>query len=486
MKITLDHLLGADVVVPQHLHGVGITGISADSRKIKPGQVFFALSGSTVDGTKYVDSALKNGAVAVVAKTGTDHKSTMMLQTDNPHRVLARAAARFFGQQPETIVAVTGTNGKTSVAVFVRQIWEAMGFRAASLGTIGVVGPTGTSYLQHTTPDPMQLHKVVAALSEDHVKHLVVEASSHGLSQYRMDGLNLTAGAFTNLSHDHLDYHATVEDYFNAKMRLFEELLPVGSAAVINMDADRSNEVLRRCETRGLQIIRVGRKGVELKLLDVQTEGLEQHLRIQTPDGIQAITLPLAGEFQVSNALVAAGLVVAAGGERHHALHALQSVRGAPGRLEYVGRSKSGASAFVDYAHTPDALENALTSLRPFATGKLVVVFGCGGDRDKSKRPIMGAIATRLADHVIVTDDNPRTEDAATIRRQILAGTRDAREIGSRAEAIAAAVAGLSEGDILLVAGKGHETGQIVGAKVHPFSDHDAVAATLSGVAYVV
>lgn len=466
---------GGDVVV---------SGLTADSRAVQPGYVFAALPGTKVDGATYIPQALAKGAAAVICQTGTYKGQGVIIETDYPRRLLALMAARFYDAQPDTIVAVTGTNGKTSVAVFVRQIWSAMGFRAASLGTIGVVGPDGSEYLAHTTPDPVQLAQIVAKLSDDKVQHLAIEASSHGLSQFRLDGLRLTAGAFTNLTHDHLDYHATVEEYFAAKMRLFSELLPVGAAAVINMDSPYGLDVLRTVEQRGLRPFTVGHAGTELKLISVNRNGLGQHLQIETKKTTYEIALPLVGEFQTSNALVAAGLVIAAGGEETLALHALESLKGAKGRLELVGMVAHGASIFVDYAHTPDALENAISALRPYVTGQLSVVFGCGGDRDKGKRPLMGKIATRLADRIIVTDDNPRTEDANTIRKEIMAVAHGATEIGDRAQAIAAAVNALQSGDVLLVAGKGHEEGQIIGKEVLSFSDHEAVLAALRGEIY--
>jgi UDP-N-acetylmuramoyl-L-alanyl-D-glutamate--2,6-diaminopimelate ligase len=408
----------------------------------------------------------------------------LVIETANPRQLFARMAARFFGKQPDLAVAVTGTNGKTSVAAFVRQIWQSMGFRAASIGTIGVVGPSGSEYLAHTTPDPVQLHRLLAKLAEDHVEHLALEASSHGLAQYRLDGVRFSAAGFTNLSRDHLDYHATLEEYFGAKMRLFEELLPAGAPAVINADTPFSADVTRRAKARGLKVFSVGKLGTELKLLSAQRDGFGQHLELQGAHKTHSVYLPLVGEFQTSNALVAAGLVLATGGEEVLVLHALESLQGAKGRLDLVGKSKTGASIFVDYAHTPDALENAIVSLRPYTDGKLVVVFGCGGDRDKGKRPQMGAIAAKHADRIIVTDDNPRSEDAKIIRAEILAACPGAQEIGDRAKAIAAGVDVLNAGDVLLIAGKGHEEGQTVGTTVIPFSDHDAVRAAIAGETY--
>ncbi len=479
MSKSLAGLVGKDVMMPAAAAGLRIAGLTSDSRTVQPGYLFAALVGSKQDGSRFIAQAVEKGAAVILAARGTKSASTPVIEVENPRRALAQIAARFYGSQPETIVAVTGTNGKTSVTVFVRQIWEAMGFRAASLGTVGLVGPGGSTYSTHTTPDPVRLHALVAQLREDQVRHLAVEASSHGLAQYRLDGLELTAGAFTNLTHDHLDYHGDMENYFAAKMRLFSELLPQGSGAVIDMDGPLAHRVEEVSRKAGLVVYGVGRAGKSISLLGVRQEGLEQHLHLRTPSGEHKVTLPLAGAFQISNALVAAGLVIAAGGDESQTLHALESLKGAPGRLDSVGRTPSGGSIFVDYAHTPDALLSALLALRPYASRKLVVVFGCGGDRDITKRPIMGAIAAKNANAVIVTDDNPRTEDATKIRAAILAGAPGAEEVADRAAAIWHAVGELKNGDVLLVAGKGHEEGQIVGNTVLPFNDHTVVRAAL-------
>ncbi len=484
MPQSLARLIAHDAALPPGTGEQRISAITSDSRAVTPGTLFAALPGTKVDGAKFIPQALAQGAVAVICGRGMYKGPGTIIESDNPRKLLARVAARFHERQPDTIVAVTGTNGKTSVTVFVRQIWEAMGFRAASLGTIGVVGPDGTQYLEHTTPDPVQLQGLAAKLAADKVDHLAIEASSHGLSQFRLDGLRLTAAGFTNITRDHLDYHATFEDYFDAKMRLFTELLCPGNVAVINADADYADEVAKRATARGLKIFSVGEKGQGIRILDVKREGLEQHLSLETKSGRHQVTLPLVGDFQNSNALVAAGLVIASGGEEAMVLHALSSLKGATGRLDLVGRTSKGATVFVDYAHTPDALENAILALRPYATGKLSVVFGCGGDRDKGKRPLMGAIAARLADHVYVTDDNPRSENPAQIRREILAAAPKAIEIGDRALAIRTATEELQTGGILLVAGKGHEQGQTIAAEVRHFSDHEAIQAALRGEAY--
>ena len=477
MSIRLSSLAGRKLA---DADDVLITGISADSRAIKPGYLFAALPGVKANGAGFIAQAKEKGAAAVICLHGVVAPDGIIpLYTDNPRHLLALAAARFYGGQPDLVAAVTGTNGKTSVAAFVRQIWMAMGFRAASLGTIGIVGPEGATYLDHTTPDPVTLHAALARLKADHVSHLALEASSHGLEQNRLDGVRIATAGFTNLTRDHLDYHATMEDYFDAKMRLFTELLPKGAPAVINADDSFSPRVAALCETAGLSLFTVGSSGRHLQLLSAERDGFGQRLDLQGPTQRHRIFLPLAGDFQASNALVAAGLVIASGGEETLAIQALQSLKGAKGRLDLAGTSRRGAPVFVDYAHTPDALRKALETLRPYASGRLAVVFGCGGDRDRGKRPEMGAIAARLADRAYVTDDNPRTEDAATIRRAIMAACPSGIEIADRAAAIRTAVDGLGKGDVLLVAGKGHEEGQIVGQTILPFNDHDAVAAAI-------
>ena len=483
MGVALSQLLKSDAPMPKG-GDVVIEGLTADSREVKKGFLFAGLPGVKADGAAFIDKAFTSGAVAAICKTKSYSGIHSIIAAPNPRHLLALIAARFYDRQPDTVVAVTGTNGKTSVAVFVRQIWEAMGFRAASLGTIGVVGPNGAQYIGHTTPDPVAMAKLAADLRDDHVQHLAIEASSHGIEQNRLDGLRLTAGAFTNLTRDHLDYHGTMEKYFAAKLELFTRLLPRGAGAVINLDSDHGAAVLDASNKAGLAPFRVGRNGVELKLLEATASGLGQLLKLATPLGERQVALPLVGDFQVSNALVAAGLVIASGGEMELALHALESLKGARGRLELVGSSSTGGNVFVDYAHTPDALENALLALRPTTQKKLTVVFGCGGDRDKGKRPLMGEIAARLADHVILTDDNPRSESPETIRRDILVGVPKAENIGDRAKAIRTAVDTMGVGDVVLVAGKGHEDGQQVGLNKLPFVDHDAVRAAINGEAY--
>jgi UDP-N-acetylmuramoyl-L-alanyl-D-glutamate--2,6-diaminopimelate ligase len=483
MSMSLRALLGSDMDLSKEAAAIEITGLTADSRQVKPGYLFFALPGTLADGASFIGEAIAKGARAVVAGPQVGEAKVTLVHDSNPRRRLALAAAKYHAQQPEICVAVTGTNGKTSVASFVRQIWQSMGFRAASLGTIGVAGPGGDEYLTHTTPDPAELHAILARLKgQDRVSHLALEASSHGLAQYRLDGVKLAAGAFTNISRDHLDYHASFEDYFSAKMRLFSELLPSGAPAVIHADTRQAKEVIAIAKKRGLVPFTVGKNGAELKLLNRKQEGFGQALEVEGSGHRHSVLLPLAGDFQAFNALVAAGLVIATGGRDDLTIHALESLKGAKGRLERVATTASGAPIFVDYAHTPDALETVLKALRPYVKKRLIAVFGCGGDRDKGKRPQMGAVVQRLADVGYVTDDNPRTENPATIRAEIMKGFPEGIEIDGREEAIRAAVRSLRAGDLLLVAGKGHETGQTIGTEVKPFSDHEVVRAAVQDV----
>jgi UDP-N-acetylmuramoyl-L-alanyl-D-glutamate--2,6-diaminopimelate ligase len=478
--MTLGELIGPETALPADLAALPIAGLAADSRQVQPGYLFAALSGVNTDGARFIADAVSRGASVILAPEGVQADANIAVITDaDPRRRLALIAARFFRTQPETAVAVTGTNGKTSVAAFVRQLWAGGGFDAASLGTVGVVTAKGTQVLRHTTPDPIELHAILARLAKDGVTHLALEASSHGLQQRRLDGVRFKAGAFTNISRDHLDYHPTFEDYFAQKLRLFRELLPPGATAVIDMDSDASGRVAKEAKARGLEVITVGRAGGTLRLVADSIDGFAQVLTVEHDGKRHEVRLPLVGGFQASNALVAAGLVMATGGRAEDVLPRLADLQGARGRLDLAGTAPEGAPIFIDYAHTPDALAKALQALRPYVQNRLLVVFGCGGDRDKGKRPEMGAAAIDTADLAIVTDDNPRSEDPAVIRREILAAADGAIEIGDRGQAIAEAVAMLKKGDVLLVAGKGHETGQTVGATVIPFSDHDAVAAAL-------
>ncbi|WP_334418092.1 MULTISPECIES: UDP-N-acetylmuramoyl-L-alanyl-D-glutamate--2,6-diaminopimelate ligase [unclassified Bradyrhizobium] len=479
----LRDLFSDDAAIEPHAEAVDVKGLSADSRAVKPGDLFFALAGTKTDGARFIDSAVKAGAVAVAGERVSADARVPFVVTPNPRRALALAAARFYPRQPATIAAVTGTSGKTSVAAFTRQIWERLGHASASIGTIGLVSQKRTVYGSLTTPDPIALHRQLDEIAGDGVTHLAFEASSHGLDQFRLDGVRIAAGGFTNLSRDHMDYHPDEAHYLAAKLRLFRDLVAPDGAAVISADHDCSQQVIEAAQARGLRIIAVGGNadgaGEGIRLVGVTVEGFAQDLALEHRGRNYTVKLPLVGEFQIENALVAAGLAIGTGSEPDAVLAALEHLEGAKGRLERVGEH-NGAPIFVDYAHKPDALAKALQALRPYAKRKLVVIFGAGGDRDAGKRPIMGAIAAKNADQVIVTDDNPRSENPAAIRAAILAAAKGATEIGDRAEAIRAGIAALQSGDALLIAGKGHETGQIVGDKVLPFSDHEAVAAALA------
>ncbi len=446
--------------------------------------LFAALPGTKADGLAFANDAVRRGAAAILlsSKANADAIPLPVLRAAEPRRALALLAARFYGAQPKTVAAITGTNGKTSVAAFLRQIWAASGLEAASLGTVGIVTGKREIPLVHTTPDPVSLHEHLAVLAREGVTHLALEASSHGLDQHRLDGVNIAAGAFTNITRDHLDYHAAFEDYLAAKLRLFRELLKKGAPAVIDADAPGAEAAQEAAAAAKLHVMTAGRKGTAINLKSAQRDGFKQRLCVLYSGREFKVELPLAGDFQISNALMAAGLAIGLGSPAGGVFESLSKLRGAKGRLEYTGETAQGAPVFVDYAHTPDALVKALQALRPYAAGRLHVVFGCGGDRDKGKRPEMGRAAAANADAVYVTDDNPRSEDPAAIRSAILAAAPAAVEIASRAEAIAAAIGSLKKGDVLLVAGKGHETGQIAGDKVIPFSDHEAVAATLAAM----
>ena len=461
---------------------IDIAGLSADSRKVKSGYLFVAIAGAKADGTHFAKQAAAAGAAAVVAEQRPEGlpSSVAYIQVDNARRALALAAAKFYPRQPQTIAAVTGTSGKTSVAAFTRQIWTTLGFQSASIGTVGVVSPKGEQYGSLTTPDPVDLHRTLDRLAGEGVTHLALEASSHGLDQYRLDGVRIAAGGFTNLSRDHLDYHPTIEAYLAAKLRLFEDLIVAGGTAVVGIDDCYAGQVVDAARKRRLKIMTVGEQGEDIKLAGGSIDGFAQVIDVVHDGRRYKVKLPLVGAFQVQNAALAAGLAIATGAEPARTFAALEHLTGAKGRLELVG-NRNGAPIFIDYAHKPDALKKALASLRPYAKGKLTVVFGAGGDRDSGKRPIMGRVATEGADLVIVTDDNPRSENPAAIRAAILADAPGATEIGDRAEAIRKAIADLKSGDVLLIAGKGHETGQIVGDRVLPFSDHDAVVAALQG-----
>ena len=464
---------------------VEFSGLASDSRDVRPGFLFAALPGTHADGASFVEDAVARGAVAVLGRPGLKAKvealGVRFVCDDNPRRALSHQAAQFFKLQPKIIAAVTGTKGKSSVVAFVREIWTTLGKPAASLGTVGLVAPSGETALRHTTPDPIEIHRLLAKLKQDGVDRLALEASSHGLDQFRLDGVEIAAAAFTNITRDHMDYHGDFAHYLAAKLRLFDELVRPGGVAVINTDAAHAEHFLAAAKVRGLKVLTVGEAGETIRLLSRSGRGDSQTLNLVHDGRRFDVELPLLGDFQASNALVAAALVIGLGEEPANVFAALAHLKGAPGRLQRVAWAANGASIYVDYAHTPDSLEKVLTAVRPHVSGKLHVVFGCGGDRDKGKRPLMGEAAARFADRVIITDDNPRSEDAAAIRREARSGAPDAREIADRGEAISAAIASLEKGDILVIAGKGHETGQIVGTEVKPFSDtHEAIRCALS------
>ena len=442
---------------PQNLE---ITGLTADSRQVRPGFLFAALAGAQTDGRRFAGEAAAKGAAAILTDDptaltldGAARQNVAVIADPNPQRLLALMASRFYPRRPKTIAAVTGTNGKTSVAHFTREIWQALGHPAASLGTLGWVIGDERHPGALTTPDPVALHRTLSDIAGRGIDHAAIEASSHGLAQYRLDGLAVAAAAFTNLTRDHLDYHPSIEAYLDAKLRLFEL---ARALAVVNVEAEYSDRFVAVARRRGLKLIEVTTKTAphgDGQIVDVAR---------------RRVNLPLAGRFQASNALVAAALAIGLGDDADKVYAALEHLEGAPGRLERVA-----PQVYVDYAHTPDALETVLKAMRPHTAGRLIVVFGCGGDRDRGKRPLMGEIACRLADKVIVTDDNPRSEAPAQIRREILAGCPHATEIGDRGEAIRAGVQGLKRGDVLVIAGKGHESGQTIGDVTRPFSDRD-------------
>ncbi|UCH75421.1 MAG: UDP-N-acetylmuramoyl-L-alanyl-D-glutamate--2,6-diaminopimelate ligase [Rhodospirillales bacterium] len=460
--------------------GPDISALTADSREVQPGALFAALPGSVHDGRKFISQAVAAGAAAVLAPSDIRPDSVrpaVLIAEDNPRRQLALAAAAFFGTQPGTVVAVTGTNGKTSVATFLQQIWTHLGLRAASMGTLGV--SSGNERLDSgpalTTADPIVLHRTLCDLAKAGIDFLAMEASSHGLDQHRLDGVRLSAGALTNISRDHLDYHGGIEAYRKAKLRLFENLLPEGAAAVACHETPDQERVAATAVRRRLNFMTYGIEAGDVYCPEAAIAGTGWRLTVSVAGRTIDTEFPLPGRFQLLNALCALALAVGCGADPESAVAALPSLKSVPGRLEVAARLPNGATAIVDFAHTPDALRTVLKALRPFVGGRLIVLFGCGGDRDAGKRSVMGEIAARFADHVIVTDDNPRSEDAAAIRQQVLAGCPAAQEVGDRAEAIGGAIAGLEAGDMLVVAGKGHETGQIVGQTVLPFSDFEAV-----------
>ncbi len=467
-----------------------ITGLAVDSRLVKPGFLFAALPGTRVHGGEFIQYALRMQAGAIltdqigaqIAAGELAGSSAALIVVEDPRAALSYAAALWFEAQPDVMVAVTGTNGKTSVASFTRQIWSALGFSAVNLGTTGVEG-AWEAPLNHTTPDPITLHRVLAEAVANGVTHAAMEASSHGLAQKRLDGVRIVAAGFTNLTQDHLDYHADFDDYFAAKAGLFDRVLPEDGVAVIQMDSLRGAEMAEVADRAGQEVIRVGRgEGNHLRILGLRFDSAGQDVRFSWNGAVQQVRLALIGGFQCENVMVAAGLAIASGSEPTEVFNALPQLQGVRGRMQKVATRDNGASVFVDYAHTPDALATALQALRPHVMGRLICVFGAGGDRDQGKRPLMGQAVAEHADVAIVTDDNPRSEDPAAIRAAILGTCPEATEVGDRAEAILRGVDSLQPGDALLIAGKGHETGQTVGDVIYPFDDAEQASVAVAAL----
>ncbi len=454
-----------------------VTGVTADSRSVQPGNLFAAMPGSTADGWNYVQGAITSGAVAVLASN--DHKGAKLEvyghYVDDPRLELAHIANRFEGARPDHVAAVTGTNGKTSVAHFTRQIWSLLGIKAASIGTLGLVTDEAVEDLHYTTPDPVLLHKVLHRLKDQDVNYLVLEASSHGLDQRRVDAAGISIAAFTNFTRDHMDYHEGAENYLKAKLGLVDRVLRDQGVAVLNADSDVFDDFSSAAAARGIKVISYGYKGQDICLKSAKSHPQGQLLSLQIEGQAVEIDLPLAGEFQALNILCALGMVMASGVAATDILSVVPKLENVPGRMELVARAQKGAGIYVDYAHTPDALETVLKSIRPHVENRLIVVFGCGGDRDKGKRPQMGAIAATCSDIAIITDDNPRSEDPEVIRAEIKAACPDGLVIGDRRAAIAKALELAAEGDVVVVAGKGHESGQVLADRTIPFDDRVVV-----------
>ncbi len=460
---------------------INITGITADSRRVQPGYLFAALPGTHSDGRSYINDAVAKGAVAVLAVADTSVPAPAVLVTSiNVRADFATYAAQFYGTQPQVLFAVTGTNGKTSTVNFLQQFWELLGDKSAAIGTLGVYGTAYEKPGSLTTPDAASLHATLADLARHDIQHVAVEASSHGLEQYRLSGAKISTAIFTNITRDHLDYHGTMEAYFQAKVKLFSEVLQPDGAAVLNADNAYFPKLRDICLKRGVAVLSYGEQGEAVRLVACQPTPAGFNVTLSINSRAYETILPLIGRFQVWNIMAAIGALLTDQRQPQDIINCLPKLRSVKGRLQHVGTTPNGAPIFVDYAHTPDALETVLKNLREHVTGKLIVVFGCGGNRDKGKRPIMGRLAAQLANAVIVTDDNPRHEDAATIRRAVMAGCPDAREIGDRHQAIQTAVQNLQAGDVLIIAGKGHESGQIVGDAVLPFDDAEEVVKALN------
>ncbi|MEE9346756.1 MAG: UDP-N-acetylmuramoyl-L-alanyl-D-glutamate--2,6-diaminopimelate ligase [Robiginitomaculum sp.] len=480
MKLS-DVLSGLDVSLKGDVNP-DIFHLTSDSRRVREGSIFAALKGTLADGRDYIPQAIENGASAILSGAGLPDMPIAYIAAQNPREVYAKIAARLYAGQPKTLIAMTGTNGKSSTVEFLRQIWSLAGFEAACFGTLGIVTNKGTTPLTHTTPDATALSQTLSDMAKGGISHCGMEASSHGLDQRRLDGTVLSAVGFTNLTQDHFDYHTDAEDYFNAKARLFTRLAPKGVPAIINVDGDYGRRLEVMCRARGLDVMTVGWCGEDLRIDEVTPRSASQSLDLLYQGKRYKIELPLAGEFQVLNAVSAAGLAIKTGVEPDRVFALLEKLHGVNGRMERAGVSADGAPIFVDFAHTPDGLEKLLRGVRPHTMGRIIVVFGCGGDRDPDKRPKMGAIAEKLADMVVVTDDNPRNEDAASVRKAVMAGCPNAKEIGDRAQAISYGVSQLQKGDCLVIAGKGHESGQIVGDTIIPFRDVDVAQKALRAI----
>lgn len=451
--------------------GPTVTGFAIDHRKVAPGTIFGAFRGAQFNGEDFIPAAIEAGAIAIVSRPEAQVDGVPRISDEEPRRAFAQLAAKFFAPFPEISIAVTGTNGKTSTVELTRQLWRMDGHNAASIGTLGVTTADDQTKTGLTTPDIVTFLSNAAGLRREGVSHLAFEASSHGLTQYRTEGLPVGAAAFTNLSRDHLDYHGTMEAYLTAKLRLFTEVVDKDGTAIVWADDPASEKVVAAIEGRGVRGMSVGKKGEAIRLIDRTPTQMGQTLEVEADGKRFTVNLPLIGAYQANNALVAAGLVWATGGELDAALSNLTRVQPVRGRLERAVITKSGAPVYVDYAHTPDALEAAIDALRWHAKGRVITVFGAGGDRDAGKRPLMGQVAAKLSDHVIVTDDNPRSEDPTEIRTAIMAGANGATEVGGRREAIAAAIDEARSDDIILLAGKGHEQGQEIGDRILPFDD---------------
>jgi len=463
-----------------------IKSVELNSAFVEPGSLFIAVSGKNADGKKYIPDALAKGAVAVVFagdyEPPAESRAVFVRLDGDMRQNAAVIAANFYPQQPQYISAVTGTNGKTSIADFTRQLMTALGYQSASIGTIGLVSAVMDNVETLTTPDTVTLHKMLTQLSEKGVTYVSMEASSIGIEQFRLDGLNIRVAGFTNFTQDHLDYHLTMDNYLKAKEQLFTRVMAVGGTAVLNADIPEYAELAAICAARKIKVMSYGRKGRELRLVNREIHAAGQLLEVEILGKCYKFELPLIGEFQAMNVLCAMGMVVALHGFDEKLIDAVSRIKGAPGRLDLAGRLANGAAVYVDYAHTPDALENVLQTARGHTKGKLWVVFGCGGDRDRLKRPIMGNIAAKLADVVVVTDDNPRSENPETIRNEILAECPQAYNIGDRIEAIRFAVSSLQAGDILILAGKGHETGQKIGSRIIPMNDIEEAARAIAAL----